>query len=240
MDVASTSGALQQHVHYDAFGNMTATAEAGGGSLPVGNVTWTGQRFDVAISMYNMRGPRIRSEHAAILAAGPAGVCRWQRQPAAVCGNSPTNATDPSGLQGSDQDILLRDRYQQQKQSSNDLARQKTPIGGGFNGNTQFDDASYGTDTDKDMVRKNTLQAAKMIEKALDALENLWPSVEKRYGGPGQLNDLLLKQKGRDFYIDRLKKSLKVLREGTITFEIEVWDDNDVQGTFIGSATISI
>ena len=54
VDVTNGSGALQEKVHYDAFGNMTVTPEAGGGSLAVGDVTWTGQSWDSTISMFDM------------------------------------------------------------------------------------------------------------------------------------------------------------------------------------------
>ena len=98
VDVASTSGALQQHLHYDAFGNMTATAEGIGGSLPVGSVTWTGQRFDVAISMYNMRGREYDPSMQQYLQQDPTAFGGGDANLRRIVGNSPANATDPSGL----------------------------------------------------------------------------------------------------------------------------------------------
>ena len=41
------------------------------------------------------------------------------------------------------------------------------------------------------------------------------------------ISKFLFKEGSREFYIDNLKRVLKELKEGTITFEIEVKDDPD-------------
>ncbi len=98
MDVTNGSGALQEKVHYDAFGNMTVTPEAGGGSLAVGDVTWTGQSWDSTISMFDMHRREYDPSMQQFLQQDAMGFSAGDPNLRRYVGNAPTDATDPSGL----------------------------------------------------------------------------------------------------------------------------------------------
>ena len=98
VDVTNGSGVLQDKVHYDAYGNMTVTAEAGGGSLAVGSVTYTGQRNDSAIGMYDMRGREYDPSIQQYLQQDPLEFTAGDSNLRRYVNNAPTNLTDPSGL----------------------------------------------------------------------------------------------------------------------------------------------
>ena len=102
VDVTNGSGALQEKVDYGSSRwNMTVTPEAGGGSLAVGDVTWTGQSWDLTISMFEQPGiaGNMTLGHAAVLAARRHGVFGRRSQFARACwAMCLTDATDPSGL----------------------------------------------------------------------------------------------------------------------------------------------
>ncbi|MFO0852426.1 MAG: RHS repeat-associated core domain-containing protein [Gemmataceae bacterium] len=92
--VTDGSGAVTGTRDYAPFGAVTATAGAG-----LDRYAWTGRELDGALGfqyhrarMYDVGAGRWLSEDPAGFAAGDPNLYRY-------AGNSPTNATDPSGLQ---------------------------------------------------------------------------------------------------------------------------------------------
>ena len=94
-DLTDAAGAVQDHLEYDSFGAVTVETDAAFGD----RFKFTGREFDATTGLYYYRARyydpgmgRFISEDPAGFRAGDANLNRY-------VGNSPTNATDPSGLQ---------------------------------------------------------------------------------------------------------------------------------------------
>ena len=92
---SAVNGVLQEPIHYSAFGTMTVMAEAGGGSLPMGNVGFDGQRLDSVISMDDMRRREYDPSMQQYLQQDATGFGGGDGNDRRFVGNDPANRTDP-------------------------------------------------------------------------------------------------------------------------------------------------
>ena len=95
---SAVNGVLQEPIHYSAFGTMTVMAQAGGGSLPMGNVGFDGQHLDSVISMDDMRRREYDPSMQQYLQQDATGFGGGDGNDRRFVGNDPANRTDPSGL----------------------------------------------------------------------------------------------------------------------------------------------
>jgi RHS repeat-associated protein len=94
-DVWNATGGVLDHIDYDAYGKITAESNPGNGD----RYKYTAQELDSQTALYqfgwrqfDVSIGRFTSEDPLRFQAGDANIYRY-------VGNSPTNATDPSGLQ---------------------------------------------------------------------------------------------------------------------------------------------
>jgi RHS repeat-associated protein len=96
-DVTDNTGAVKDTLGYDAYGNITSETA----SAYRGNYAWTGREFDSTTGLqynrarwYDPKTGRWQSQDPLGFDAGDSNLYRYVH-------NSPTNAIDPTGLQGS-------------------------------------------------------------------------------------------------------------------------------------------
>ena|GEM_PF-901938 len=93
-DLTDNTGVVQDHINYDAFGNITSESNASFGD----RFKYTGREFDAATGLqYN----RARYYDAAVgtwINLDPSGFSAGDPNLYRYVGNGPTNGTDPSGL----------------------------------------------------------------------------------------------------------------------------------------------
>ena len=93
-DIANNSGAIIDHLGYDAFGAVTIETDLGYGD----RLKFTGRELDPVTGLYYYRARWYDATAGRFLSQDPIGFAAGDANLYRYVGNSATNATDPSGL----------------------------------------------------------------------------------------------------------------------------------------------
>jgi RHS repeat-associated protein len=105
----SSTGTLQLTMVYDAFGKQTSSTTISGSPMPV-SFTWDGYQFDNATGLYKDGQRFYNFAIGRFVSQDPLGFGAKDPNLYRYVGNSPTNATDPSGLE--EHHIIFRALYE--------------------------------------------------------------------------------------------------------------------------------
>jgi len=95
-DLADTTGTVIDHIQYDSFGNVLSETNPDAGD----RFKFTGREYDSETGLYYYRARYYESEAGRFISNDPIGFEAGDANFFRYVGNGPTNATDPSGLQG--------------------------------------------------------------------------------------------------------------------------------------------
>jgi RHS repeat-associated protein len=228
-DLVDGSGAFKDHLDYSTFGQQIYESNPGYAD----RYTYASRENDSAIKLEYNRARYYDASTGRWMSQDPEGFKAGDSNLYRYVNNGPTNGTDPSGLQVFSGPHLGKTDASGAKSGWNYYFGSKAEgkIGGGFDATIYFADAGPGTPEQRKIVMERIRPAAEKIDKALDALENMWPAIKDLWRDKIPWNDYLFKPNIRDFYAKGLEKVSKQLHGGNITFEIERVDVVDVTGT---------
>jgi RHS repeat-associated protein len=95
-DIIDSAGAIEDHLVYDSFGNITSQTNAAIDFL----FGYTGQQLDRASGLYYDQARFYNAALGRFMSQDPIGFTAGDPNPYRYVSNSPTNGVDPSGLQG--------------------------------------------------------------------------------------------------------------------------------------------
>lgn len=95
-DLTDASGAVQDHIEYDAFGAIRTETDPSFGD----RFKFTGREFDASTGLYYYRARYLDPKTGRFISEDPLGFLAGDANLQRYVGNGPTNAMDPTGLQG--------------------------------------------------------------------------------------------------------------------------------------------